>query len=241
MAFADPGMRRHPAAAAAVVAAHAGLVWLVATQSPAVAPLVTEAMTVFEVPAPSPPPAPAPEPERKPARPEGAAAPPAREARPTEVVAPKPVVQVETPPPIVAAPVAADADAPDSGASPTDGPGTGGGGAGTGTGTGGAGTGAGGGGGGNAYWVSGRIRDRDYPRAAAKAKAGGAVIAHFTVNPDGRVSDCRVAQSSGRADLDETTCRLIEKRFRYKPAVDAQGRPVASVEAWRQVWWLERG
>lgn len=237
MAFADPALRRHPATALAVLAAHAAVVWIVATQSPAMAPLVTEAMTVFEVPTP----APSAEPDKKPAakapRPEGEASAANKRATPSDVVAPKPVVVV-MPPPIVAAPTVGAGTDVAAGATPVEGPGTGAGGIGDGLGSGGQGTGTGGGGS-SAIWVKGAIRDRDYPRSAARAKAGGAVVAFFDVQVNGRATNCRISESSGNADLDATTCRLIEKRFRYRPAVDAQGRPVVSEEGWRQSWWLE--
>lgn len=239
MAFADPGTRRNPAVAATVVAAHAALVWLVATQSPAIAPLVTQAIEVFEVPAPAPPTAVTPEPPKRAPRPEGEASAANKRATPTEVVAPKPVVPVELPPPpIIAAPTAGAGREADAGATPVEGPGTGAGGLGDGLGSGGQGSGTGGGGS-AAIWVKGKIRDSDYPREAAKARAGGAVVVFFDVQTNGRATNCRISQSSGRADLDQTTCRLIEKRFRYKPALDAQGRPVVSEEGWRQTWWLE--
>jgi len=239
MAFADPARRRHPATAAAVVAVHAAVVWIVATQSPAVAPLITEAMTIFEVPAPAPPSEPSRAPAAKAPRPEGEASAANKKATPTEVVAPRPIIRIETPPPpIVAAPTAGAGRAADAGATPVEGPGTGAGGIGSGLGSGGQGTGTGGGGSG-AVWVKGEIRDRDYPRSAAKARAGGAVVAFFDVQINGRATNCRIAESSGNADLDAATCRLIEKRFRYRPAIDAQGRPIVSEEGWRQTWWLE--
>jgi protein TonB len=50
------------------------------------------------------------------------------------------------------------------------------------------------------------------------------------VQPDGRVGGCTVVRSSGHASLDETTCRLIERRFRYRPALDASGRPTSATE-----------
>ena len=62
----------------------------------------------------------------------------------------------------------------------------------------------------------------------------------FTVGTDGRARDCAVLRSSGDATLDATTCRLIADRFRYAPATDAGGRPVAEVRGWRQDWWLEK-
>jgi protein TonB len=37
-------------------------------------------------------------------------------------------------------------------------------------------------------------------------------------------------QTSGSSDLDQTTCRLIERRFRYLPALGPDGRPIAQTE-----------
>jgi protein TonB len=33
-------------------------------------------------------------------------------------------------------------------------------------------------------------------------------------------------RSTASPELDATTCRLIERRFRYEPALDGAGRPV---------------
>src|SRR3546814_12871878 len=88
--------------------------------------------------------------------------------------------------------------------------------------------------------VSGRIEDRDYPRQAARAKSGGEVEVRFTIQPTGRVTGCRVARSSGDAVLDATTCRLIEDRFRFRPATNAAGEAVARAYGWRQNWGLDR-
>ena len=101
------------------------------------------------------------------------------------------------------------------------------------------GPGSGTGGGTRPLWVSGTIRDKDYPRPAARAKVGGEVEVRFTVEPSGRVTGCRVSRSSGDLSLDATTCRLIEERFRFKPATDGRGTPVTSQYGWRQTWWLE--
>ncbi|WP_256839553.1 energy transducer TonB [Sphingopyxis sp. KK2] len=73
-------------------------------------------------------------------------------------------------------------------------------------------------------WRSGTIADRDYPKAARRAKVGGEVEVRFTIETTGRVTRCRVTRSSGDASLDATTCRLIEERFRFKPATDSAGR-----------------
>lgn len=89
--------------------------------------------------------------------------------------------------------------------------------------------------------IKGRLKNSDYPRAARKAGAEGTVHVRFLVNPDGGVGGCTVTRSSGNAELDGTTCRLIERRFRYKPARDAQGRPTSDVIVGEQLWWIKPG
>ena len=207
------------------------------------APRGGEGLKLFDIAAPPPPPAveEPPPPRTSSRKPEGAASPANLVAKPTPVVAPLPVVPLLLPPPVIAAPVAGTGADPSAGASDVPGPGTGAGGEGVGTGSGGRGSGSGGGGAAvRARLLKGRIVNSDYPEAASRAGAIGTVIARFTVRPDGRASQCRVTRSSGNADLDATTCRLIEKRFRYAPARDAAGEAMPDVMGWKQEWWLER-
>lgn len=140
-------------------------------------------------------------------------------------------------PPIAAAPLPGAGNDASAGATPNPGVGSGAGGRGDGSGAGGSGSGTGGGS--KAVWQSGTIRDRDYPAAASRARTGGEVEVRFTIQPTGRVTGCRVTRSSGDAALDTTTCRLIEERFRFKPATNPAGDVVASTYGWRQNWWLE--
>lgn len=168
----------------------------------------------------------------------GKAAPPAEVAKAAPIAAPKAKLPLPDPPTMAAAPTPRDGTDASAGAAQSPGPGSGAGGSGSGTGSGGAGEGTGGGT--RPVFLSGRIRDSDYPKAASRAKAGGEVETRFTVQPTGRVTGCRVTRSSGDASLDSTTCRLIEERFRFKPATNAAGVPVASQYGWRQSWWLER-
>ena len=65
------------------------------------------------------------------------------------------------------------------------------------------------------------------------------MVARLNVGANGRVTSCSVTRSSGNSALDETTCRLIQQRFRFDPATDSQGRPIPSVTGWQQRWWLE--
>jgi len=184
---------------------------------------------------------------------EGAAAPANRESRPNEIVAPPPVLPPISP--VQASPVASPGLAPTSGATPQVGPGTGAGGVGSGTGSGrfGDGPGRGGDGGGNGTGngrgdgggfspprrIRGRITDRDYPRAVGDSGVGGMVSVIYTIEPDGRATECRITRSSGNRLLDATTCRLIEDRFRFEPSRDRDRRPVRSRMIQDHYWEVE--
>ena len=197
-----------------------------------------EAITAVAVPAPPPPepPKPAPAPSEKAS---GKASVANKHAKAAAVAAPKPVLPPIAPPPVTAAPRPASGSDSSAGATSVAGPGSGAGGQGDGTGAGGSGSGTGNGAT-KAVLLSGRIANRDYPREASRADIGGEVEVRFTIQANGRVSGCRVTRSSGDTSLDTTTCRLIEKRFRFKPATNAAGTPVASQYGWRQSWWLEQ-
>lgn len=75
---------------------------------------------------------------------------------------------------------------------------------------------------------SGVITNDDYPSAALTAGAQGTTTVRLTVSEAGRVTFCSVAASSGNSALDSTTCRLAMSRFRFAPAVDANGAPIES-------------
>jgi protein TonB len=193
---------------------------------------VREKLEVFDVIEPPPPPIEKPIPARvRVEAPEGAASPPSLKANPTPIVAPPPVVTVPEPTPVP------EGTAPTAGVAAIAGPGTGTGGEGNGTGAGGQGSGTGGGAV-PARWISGRIMDTDYPRSAFNARASGTVFLRFVVAPNGKVDECSVTRSSGNRALDETTCRLIVQRFRYRPALNSEGRPVAAAIRGQHDWDL---
>jgi periplasmic protein TonB len=165
------------------------------------------------------------------------AAPPNLRAEPTAILAVN--SPVPTPPPIVSAPLPAEGRATSAGAAAVPGPGPGASGVGDGTGGGGSGGDGDGPGGLPPRWRKGRIRNSDYPRAAGEAGVSGTVGVRYRVAADGRVSDCRITRSSGSTLLDATTCRLIERRFRFDPARDEDGRPVASSIVEQHNWISE--
>jgi len=74
-----------------------------------------------------------------------------------------------------------------------------------------------------ASWVT----NDDYPPAALRAGDQGSVGIAFQVNAQGRIEGCTVTSGSGSSALDQATCRLVTRRGRYSPALDAAGNPIA--------------
>lgn len=81
-------------------------------------------------------------------------------------------------------------------------------------------------------WIS----YNDYPPDAIRAEQQGTVLIAWTINDSGRVADCKVLASSGSPLLDAAACSAITKRARYKPARDADGKLIASVQSRRVMW-----
>jgi protein TonB len=134
---------------------------------------------------------------------------------------------------VVAAPKPFVGDEASTGATRLHGPGTGAGGLGNGTGSGGSGEGEGGGET-PPRWKSGKIKQSDFSNVAHDLRVSGtgsatfAVSVVYTVEPNGRATDCTATRASGNASFDQTVCRLIEERMRFKPMFDRDGRPVPS-------------
>ena len=191
-------------------------------------------------PEPPPPPREPPAPEPPSEAPKEAAAPPALRAEAAPIVAPPPLVRIELPPPLPAAPIAGTGSRPAQGASDISGPGTGSGGEGSGTGGGGSGDGGSGQSGPpvRTRRIRGHFTNEDYPRAAEGAGIQGTVVARLIVGTKGRVTACRIRLSSGSEALDEATCRIILKRFRFAPALDASGAATTDIVEWEQAWSL---
>lgn len=179
-----------------------------------VARSVVQSLKTFTVVPPKPPPPP---PQRRaPRRMKKPAGAPAKEAIPSPVVAPKPVVPLpaKQPAPTV----------PGVGASLSAGAGAAG--AGTGAGGYGNGTGAGGAGFTPARKIT-KIPDSQYRRFRAVGAPSGVAGVSIRVNPDGTPSDCRIVRSSGNAAADALMCQLTLAYVRFSPARDPSGRPIA--------------
>ncbi len=238
----DLNNRDKSGAIAAVLVIHAGLAFALLRLSGQVAVEdLQRPLSVFDitedVPPPPPPPPPPPQQAQqpKPKKDEGGSAPNIK-SEATPVVAPKPRIPIQSP--VAVSPTPAQGTAPTQGAAPVRGPGTGSGGIGTGTG-GGSGAGSGGGGGGGiaerARLLTPSLRSRDFPSAFRRLLSSGrAPFVMFTVLPNGRVTNCRIYQSSGDPTLDSITCSLVTSRFVYRPAFNRRGEPVESQMAYRQ-------
>lgn len=162
------------------------------------------------------------------------------ENKATPIVAP-PVNPLIPPPPVVTARQADAGSAAQTGASPLPGPGRGAGSYGDGLGGGGMGGEGDGTGDGEAVRgprrTSGRIAFRDLPEGLLTEGQEAAATVVFAVNVDGTANECRIERSSGLAAIDGLTCRLIEQRFRYRPAANRFGRPVRSMVRETHTWY----
>lgn len=84
----------------------------------------------------------------------------------------------------------------------------------------------------------GWVTDADYPSRAQREERSGTTGFRLEIGPDGRVTNCTVTSSSGHADLDAETCRLLPRRARFKAAVGSDGQPMADSFSSRIVWKL---
>ena len=81
------------------------------------------------------------------------------------------------------------------------------------------------------------IGEDDYPAASARAEEQGVTKVSYTIGADGRVTACNVTGSSGHPRLDEATCQIILRRFRFNPAT-REGKPVEETRPQAVRWQL---
>jgi protein TonB len=216
-------------AIAAVVLVHAALaVAILSGLNVNIVRHAVERLQTIDLREPPPPPPPPPPPAARPKQAKLEQGAPGKKAEPSPVVAPKPRIPVESPLP--AAPVAGTGDATTAGA------------AASGTETGAGGSGSGRGGGGFAGFTPAqkitKIPDREYRRlVAASGMARGSVGVAIRVEPDGSATNCRIVRSSGSPVADSLMCQLTEEYVRFRPALDAEGRPVAQEITWYPNWF----
>lgn len=81
----------------------------------------------------------------------------------------------------------------------------------------------------------------DYPVSAQRNGEEGTAQAQLTVGLNGRVTRCDIIRSSGSQSLDDATCSILEKRARFTPASDADGKPVAATVVTPPITWKLEG
>ena len=84
------------------------------------------------------------------------------------------------------------------------------------------------------------ISTDDFPDASRRAEEEGVVRVRFVIDVSGKVSACEVAQTSGFPRLDDATCKVIMRRWRYNPATQ-NGQPVAETKVQAVRWKLVNG
>ncbi|MDP5102678.1 MAG: energy transducer TonB [Erythrobacter sp.] len=221
---------------AGIIALHvAGLYGLARALAPDItASIEREVVSAFNV---TPPPPDPPPPENQPQPDEGAQGDPGRDAVAKPVTSPPPKVRVKQDDPLPRA--SSTGTANESGAADA-GAGTGAAGSGFGTGSGNSGNGRGGIAVSKPVHISGSIdnaRDFPVPPGGRTARRGTQVIVRVTVGTDGRARNCSVFRPSPDSEADRITCQLVESRLGFRPAMDANGNPVAAPFYWRQQWF----
>ena len=192
---------------------------------------VVSAFTVTVTTTPPPPPENRPEPD------EGAQGDPGKAAVPEPVTRPPAPRDLREAPP---RPQASSTGTANRSGAVEAGAGTGAAGSGLGTGSGNSGSGRGGVAVTKPVHISGAIdnaRDFPVPPGGRGARQGTEVIVRVIVGTDGRARDCTIYRPSPDPEADRITCRLVEERLGFRPAMDSEGHPVAAPFYWRQRWF----
>ncbi len=80
----------------------------------------------------------------------------------------------------------------------------------------------------------------DYPSSSLRNNEEGTVGYRLEVGTDGRVTNCTITQSSGHPALDDTSCKLLQRRARFSIGKDAAGNPTTSVYPGRFTWKIPK-
>jgi TonB family protein len=78
----------------------------------------------------------------------------------------------------------------------------------------------------------------DYPDLAVKEGRMGRARVRLNVSESGAASGCSVIASTGHADLDRMTCKILDERAQFKPARDVDGKATRSVIVTTVSWRL---
>lgn len=71
------------------------------------------------------------------------------------------------------------------------------------------------------------VTQSDYRSSWISREYTGTVGFRLSIGAGGKVEGCSVTKSSGVSELDQATCQLVQRRARFNPAKNDQGRAVA--------------
>lgn len=80
------------------------------------------------------------------------------------------------------------------------------------------------------------VTNKDYPLEALRAGVSGVTAFGLSIDATGKPTECKIVSSSGSEQLDQTTCRLMMERAVFRPATDANGKPVTGSWSSRFRW-----
>lgn len=72
------------------------------------------------------------------------------------------------------------------------------------------------------------MRSGDYPRDMLAKWQPGLVQFRLIVGEDGLPTDCHIQQSTNPEGFDDAVCKALMRRARFEPALDGEGKPMAS-------------
>lgn len=174
-----------------------------------------------------------PPPEAEPEPDQGAAGPAAEQAVPKPVTAPKPEIPTRQDMPL---PEASSTGSANTSGAKDRGDGTGAAGEGAGTGSGREGSGTGGGIARKPELIATITDARSFPvpPGGRKARIGESVIVRLMVSAQGRPTACSIYRPSPFPQTDKAVCDLALEQVRFRPALDANGNPVAAAFYYKQ-------
>ena len=80
----------------------------------------------------------------------------------------------------------------------------------------------------------------DYPVEAMKAGRMGRAHVRLRISDTGAITECSILRSSGSAELDNATCRILTERATFEPARDVEGKATRGVVV-TAIRWIMMG
>lgn len=80
------------------------------------------------------------------------------------------------------------------------------------------------------------VSDGDYPAQAVDEGGSGISKVTMMIDETGALKDCLVEETSGIASLDAMACVVLMQRAKFRPALDAAGKPMRSILSARIRW-----